>query len=170
VSVGISKSAEVAPICAAHALLVWLDMNLRRVSALLVLALAACSSEAGIGEQCVPLCGRVTFVLPRPLPGPEISLVVEKPDGTVERLDCQPTGGSLACLPLSSLLLPNFDASGALQSVTLDETAVRGFYTVQLTVGGAAMGGGSFRYDAPLVTAGPCGETCEGSQSFTLSS
>lgn len=143
-------------------------MNLRRLIGLI--ALASCSSEPGIHEQCLAGCNnRVTFALPRPLPGPDISIVVEEPDGRVQRLDCAPSGGSLACLPLSSPLLPNFDTNGALQSVILSQPA-QGGYTLQLIVDGTPMGGGSFRYNATPVPAGPCGETCPASQSFTIGS
>ena len=148
-------------------------MNLRRFLALGVLAWAGCSSGQDMDMddwQCLiaaSSCSTVTFTLPRPLPGPAISIVVTEPDGTVERLDCQPTGGSLACLPLSSLLQPVFDANGHLQAVSLEQAAP-GAYAVDLSVDGVRMAGGTFVYSPTPLVNGPCGETCPGAQSFLL--
>ena len=145
-------------------------MSIPRLFGLIALTLASCSSESERRTQCLVGCSSaVTFALSRSHPGPNISIVVEEPDGSAQRLDCVPTGGSLACLPLSSRLVPNFDANGALQSVTLNQPAPGG-YTVQLIVNDTPMGGGSFRYAATPVPAGPCGETCPASQSFTIGS
>jgi len=143
-------------------------MNLRRLCGVLVLAWAGCSSNPMDDWQCA--CEtNVTFALPRPLAGVGIQISVEEPDGNVESLDCQPNGSALACLPLSSRLVPNFDASGALQSVTIDQ-AVSGSYTVELVVGGTPMGGGTFVYSASSTTYGPCGqESCETPGIYTIS-
>jgi hypothetical protein len=143
-------------------------MKLRCLLGLMVLAWAGCSDEPGMDEWVCYCPSNITFALSRPLPGPAISISVEQPDGTVERLDCQPTGGSLACLPLSSALAPNFDANGALQSVTIDP-AETGSYIVELTVDGVRMGGGTFNYAGTTIITGACGETCVGgAQTVTI--
>ena len=146
-------------------------MNLRRFLAVIVLAWAGCSSEPDMDDWVCSCEDSVTFALPRPLAGVLIQISVALPDGTSESLDCQPSGSALACLPLSSRLVPNFDATGALQSVTL-APADAGAYTVELRVDGTAMGGGSFNYNATSTTVpGPCGaETtiCLTPQTFTI--
>jgi len=148
-------------------------MNVVRFFALAVLAWAGCSSGQDMDDWvCQSSCSTVTFTLPRPLGGPTISIAVTAPDGTVERLDCQPTGGSLACLPLSSPLQPSFDANGDLQSVSLEQAA-RGAYNVDLIVDGVRMAGGTFQYEASpiIIDRDPCGgggTSCPGPQSFTL--
>ena len=113
----------------------------------------------------------LTFSLPRPLAGGGIQVSIQ-PDGNVESLDCQADGSALVCLPLSSLLVPNFDARGALESVTL-APADAGTYTVALRVDGTPMGGGTYVYQSSSVTDhGACGEeettTCLMPQTFTI--
>lgn len=151
-------------------------MNLRRLSVgVIALLLAGCSSEDSLPPMCY--CdASLTFALPRPLAGALIQLSVQKPDGNVENLDCQPSGNVLACLPLSSALVPNFEASGALLSVTLEQ-ADAGAYTVELRVDGTMMGGGTFNYSESTMhetKGGPCGPegttttTCLMPQTFTI--
>ena len=154
-------------------------MNLRRFVSVIVLAAAAwtgCSSEPGMDDWVCACDASLTFALPRPLAGVPIAISVQEPGGEVESLDCQANGSVLACLPLSSRLVPNFDASGALQSVTLDQ-ADQGTYVVELRVDGRAMGGGTFDYRPVTETKtnyGPCGvegtetTTCLTPQTFAI--
>jgi hypothetical protein len=149
-------------------------MNLRRFFSVLALVLAwtGCSSGSDMDNWVCSCQASLTFALPRPLAGVPIEIAVQGPSGNVESLACQANAGVLACLPLSSRLVPNFDASGALQSVTLDP-ADQGTYTVELRVDGAAMGGGTFNYEPSTMTDyGPCGAegttTCLTPQTFAL--
>ena len=151
-------------------------MNLRRFLGVIVLAWAGCSSKSDMHDLVCACDASLTFALPRPLAGVLIQISVQKPDGNVENLDCQPSGNVLACLPLSSPLLPNFEANGALQSVTLEQ-ADAGAYTVELRVDGTVMGGGTFNYSESTMHEtkyGPCGPegttttTCLMPQTFTI--
>jgi hypothetical protein len=146
-------------------------MNLRRLFAVIALAWTGCSSNPMDDWVCA--CdASLTFALPRPLAGVPIQISVAGPEGNVESLDCQPNGSALACLPLSSQLVPNFDAGGALLSVSLSPAA-QGTHTVELRVDGTAMGGGTFDYGPSTMTNyGACGAegttTCLMPQTFTL--
>jgi hypothetical protein len=134
-------------------------MNLRRLLVVIALALvgAGCFDDKGTIWQCLVACdATVTFTLARPLAGRQITIAVGEHTGNVERLDCQPGDASVACLPVPSRLVPTFDASGALTSLTLSGAA-QGELDVQITVDGAPAAAGSFNYDAVTSVAPSCG-------------
>ena len=145
-------------------------MKLRRFFGLIALAWAGCSTEGdGPRTQCLADCGNsAIFTLATPLVGRAFAIAVGEMDGSVERLDCQPGDGSVACVPVPARLVPTFDATGALQSLTLHYPPA-GSVSVQIVVDGTPTAAGSFRYE-PMETGGePCGTTiCVGSQTFTI--
>jgi hypothetical protein len=152
-------------------------MRLRRFLGLIVLAWAGCSSEEDgpppPRTQClssIPAdCGNsAIFTLATPLAGRAFAIAVGEMDGNVERLDCQPGDGSVACIPVPARLVPTFDATGALQSLTLHYPPT-GSVDVQIVVDGTPAAAGSFRYSPMVTVSGPCGTTiCIGSQTFTI--
>jgi len=148
-------------------------MKLRRFLGLIVLAWAGCSTEEdgppGPRTQCLADCGNsAIFTLATPLAGSAFAIAVGEMDGNVERLDCQPGDGSVACIPVPNRLVPSFDATGALQSLTLHYPPP-GSVSVQIVVDGTPAAAGSFRYQPTVTESGPCGTTiCIGSQTFTV--
>lgn len=129
-----------------------------------------CSGD-GIRTQCFVDCNSsVTFALGTPLVGRDLAISVGFPDGSVERLDCQPGDGSVACIPVSTRVEPSFTAAGALQSVRVGYPPT-GTYAVQIAVDGTPAAAGSFSYQPPSDTpiTGPCpGARCAGSQTFAV--
>ena len=115
--------------------------------------------------------GSATFTLATPLSGRELAIAVGFPDGSEERINCQPGDGSVACIPVTSRVQPKFAANGALESLAVDSPPL-GTYAVQIAVDGTPAAAGSFDYVATrTVTVGACPGTtvsCAGMQTFTI--
>ncbi len=146
-------------------------MKRRRFLGLIVLAWAGCSitEDGRPPPQCLVDCGNsAIFTLATPLAGRTFAIAVGDMGGSVERLDCQPGDGSVACIPVPTRLVPTFDATGALQSLTLHYPP-SGSVDVQIVVDGAPAAAGSFLYSPSVTESGPCGTTiCIGSQTFVI--
>ena len=123
--------------------------------------------------MCLGGCGpsRATFTLATRLSGRELAIAVGFPDGSEERINCQPGDGSIACIPVTSRVQPKFAANGALESLAVDSPPF-GTYAVQIAVDGAPAAAGSFDYQSTsTVTVGACPGTtvsCGGMQAFTI--
>jgi hypothetical protein len=147
-----------------------LDMNLRNLlAAVIAIAWTGCSVGDETHSVCLTDCDHsAIFLLATPIAGRQFSIAVGQMDGSVERIDCQPGDGSVACIPVASRLAATFDATGALQSLKLAYPP-NGTLAVQISVDGAPAAAGSFPYQPPVMESGPCGVTsCVGSQTFTI--
>ena len=150
---------------------------------LVALGWVGCSDDGGITHgDCLISCrpSTVTFMLATPLSWRQLEIAVGFPDGSVDRLDCQPGDGSIACIPVPVRVQPKFAATGALESLTVGSpvgSPRTGTYAVQIAVDGAPAAAGSFNY-APVYTPNPgpplssCpytpAPTCQGSETFTI--
>lgn len=68
-----------------------------------------CSDDGVITHgDCLSSCApnNVTFMLATPLSWRQIEIAVGFPDGSVDRLDCQPGDGSIACIPVPQRVRP----------------------------------------------------------------
>lgn len=158
-------------------------MKLRLLAGLVAACLvglgwAGCTDGDETHWVCLSSCSpnNVTFMLATPLSWRRLEIAVGFPDGSVDRLDCQPGDGSMACIPVPQRVRPTFAANGALESLTVG-SARGGSYSVQIAVDGAPAAAGSFTY-APVYTPNPgpplstCPYTpapeCPSSQTFTI--
>jgi len=119
--------------------------------------------------MCLSTCySDVSFALATPLSGREIVISVGFPDGSVERIDCQPGDGSVACIPVTSRVKLSFAVDGSLQSLNV-RYAPAGSYAVQIEADGAPAAAGAFSFAGP-VYGDPCGgySACSGTQTFTI--
>jgi hypothetical protein len=145
---------------------------------LTALGWGGCSDRDETTWVCLSSCGptTVTFELSTPISWRQIEIAVGLPDGSVERLDCQPGDGSIACIPVPGRVRPSFAADGALESLTVGP-AGGGTYAVQIAVDGTPAAAGAFEY-VPVYTPNPgpplstCPYTpapaCASSQTFTI--
>jgi len=153
-------------------------MRFRLLLCLVALGWVGCSDDGGITHgDCLISCSpsTVTFVLATPLSWRQLEIAVGFPDGSVDRLDCQPGDGSIACIPVPVRVQPKFAANGALESLTVGSPG-GGTYAVQIAVDGAPAAAGSFNY-VPVYTPNPTPVVntchwvpppCQGSETFTI--